>query len=143
MNTRSEVSVGVHFEFEAAHLLPKHSGKCRNIHGHHYVVEISLVGQVDYETGMIMDFSEVKAAIEPIIERLDHSLIAGPDTPTPLLAMLGKFRYDVTLVPFQPTVENLAQYLLEEGTKALGRPLFVRVYETPNNWAEACFHGES
>ena len=56
-------------EFDAGHRIPDHKSQCRNLHGHRYVLEITLVGNVidqegNSDNGMIMDFSEVKALAE-------------------------------------------------------------------------------
>ena len=65
------------FEFEAAHQLPiPTAGKCQRIHGHTYKLEISITGEVDSETGMIVNFSDLKAIVNrDIIEKFDHTFI--------------------------------------------------------------------
>ena len=62
------------FTFEAAHHLPKvpEGHKCRRLHGHSFRVEIHVRGEVSPETGMVVDFADIKAAFEPVWRRLDH-----------------------------------------------------------------------
>jgi 6-pyruvoyltetrahydropterin/6-carboxytetrahydropterin synthase len=62
------------FTFEAAHLLPymPEGHKCRRLHGHSYVVEVSVEGEVDARTGLVMDYGEITEAVKPFIEQLDH-----------------------------------------------------------------------
>ena len=75
------------FTFEAAHRLPHvpDGHKCARLHGHSYRVEIHVRGEVDEETGWVMDFAEIKAAFAPLHDQLDHHYlneVAGLDNPT-------------------------------------------------------------
>jgi 6-pyruvoyltetrahydropterin/6-carboxytetrahydropterin synthase len=75
------------FTFEAAHHLPHVPAghKCRRLHGHSYRVEIHVGGEVDPSTGMVVDFSDIRDAFEPLRRRLDHYYlndIDGLDNPT-------------------------------------------------------------
>lgn len=70
MSTKSITKI---FEFEAAHHLPNYNGACRNLHGHSYRLEITVAGEIDDETGMIMDFSILKNIVNNnIISQWDH-----------------------------------------------------------------------
>ena len=60
------------FRFEASHVLPKHSGKCSRLHGHSWVLHVSVKGAVDKETGFVQDFADISGVIKPIIDTLDH-----------------------------------------------------------------------
>jgi 6-pyruvoyltetrahydropterin/6-carboxytetrahydropterin synthase len=65
------------FEFSAAHALPE-SGeghKCRGLHGHNYTLEVAVRGEPDPQTGWVVDFGEIKRAVAPIVEQLDHQLL--------------------------------------------------------------------
>lgn len=75
------------FNFEAAHLLPNvpEGHKCARLHGHSFRVEIHVEGEVDGKYGWVMDFSDIKAAVRPIIKILDHYYlndIDGLENPT-------------------------------------------------------------
>lgn len=75
------------FTIEAAHRLPHVPAghKCGRLHGHSFMVSIHVEGEVDPNTGWIMDFAELKAAFKPIYERLDHHYlndIEGLENPT-------------------------------------------------------------
>ena len=65
--------------FDAAHFLARYDGKCRNIHGHHWVVHLRVCGETlqdtAQESGMLVDFSQLKADLKAIVEPLDHTLI--------------------------------------------------------------------
>lgn len=64
-------------EFEAAHFLPRvhYTGKCNNPHGHSYKIFVAVRGEIDPDTGMVMDFSLIKKAMKGCIEELDHTLL--------------------------------------------------------------------
>ncbi len=68
-------------EFDAGHRIPDHKSQCRNLHGHRYTLEITLVGQVIEEegssdNGMIMDFSDVKALAKAhLVDVWDHAFL--------------------------------------------------------------------
>jgi 6-pyruvoyltetrahydropterin/6-carboxytetrahydropterin synthase len=67
------------FRFEAAHVLPFHSGKCSRMHGHSYVLEVAVRGPLQGEgpaRGMIVDFDEIKAVVRAqIVDVLDHATL--------------------------------------------------------------------
>jgi 6-pyruvoyltetrahydropterin/6-carboxytetrahydropterin synthase len=81
------------FRFEAAHFLPNvpDGHKCRRIHGHSFRGEVAVRGEVDPQLGWVVDFADLKRAVDPIVARLDHYLlneIAGLENPTSeILAM--------------------------------------------------------
>ena len=75
------------FTIEAAHRLPNvPSGhKCAQLHGHSFRVEIHVAGDLDPQTGWVMDFADMKAVFQPIYDRLDHHYlndIPGLENPT-------------------------------------------------------------
>ena len=75
------------FRFEAAHRLPNvpEGHKCARLHGHSYLVRITIAGEVDPATGWIIDFDNIELAFNPILLQLDHHYlneIAGLENPT-------------------------------------------------------------
>lgn len=85
------------FDFEAAHFLPTfpEGHKCRRMHGHSFRVDVVVAGEVDPTEGYLQDYGEIKAAIEPLRERLDHYVlndIEGLENPT--AEMLAKWVFD-------------------------------------------------
>ena len=75
------------YRFEAAHFLPfvPPGHPCARVHGHSYVISITIEGDVDPITGWVMDFAEIDAHVQPAIARLDHRLlndVAGLANPT-------------------------------------------------------------
>lgn len=65
--------ISMDFAFSAAHRLPRSAGRCREVHGHNYKLRVTLVGEPDPATGMIMDFYALQEVVEKrVISRLDH-----------------------------------------------------------------------
>ena len=137
-------------EFDAGHRIPDHKSQCRHLHGHRYAVEITLSGNIieqagDPANGMVMDFSEIKSLAEQHLVRVwDHAfLVAASDAP--VVAFLATLSEHKTVVlDCIPTAENLAQTAFEILDRVYrdtyGNALRlerVRLYETPNCWADA------
>lgn len=93
----------VHGHFDAAHYLKEYQGKCANIHGHTWRVEIKIRGNDLDQTGMLVDFSLIKKNLKAITEQLDHVLIND----------LTCFRET------NPTAENISRYIYHEMDKSL------------------------
>lgn len=75
------------FRFEAAHYLPNvpEGHKCRRMHGHSFRGEVAVRGPIGERSGWVMDFADVKKAVDPIVARLDHyplNEIEGLENPT-------------------------------------------------------------
>jgi 6-pyruvoyltetrahydropterin/6-carboxytetrahydropterin synthase len=64
------------FDFDAAHHLPHHPGKCRNLHGHAYRLVVTVERAVDPATGLAMDFADLKSVVtRDVVDLLDHALV--------------------------------------------------------------------
>jgi 6-pyruvoyltetrahydropterin/6-carboxytetrahydropterin synthase len=107
------------FTIEAAHRLPNvpTGHKCARLHGHSFRIELHLSGATDTHTGWVMDFADVKAAFQPIFERLDHHYL----NEIPGLE--------------NPTSENLARWVWREARPKLPLLAKVIVHETCNSGA--------
>ncbi|HEX7008521.1 MAG TPA: 6-carboxytetrahydropterin synthase QueD [Phycisphaeraceae bacterium] len=112
-------------DFEAAHWLPTfpEGHKCRRLHGHSFKVDVVVEGEVDPAKGYLMDFGQIKSAVEPVRHRLDHYLlneIEGLENPT--AEILAKWIYDrlkpqlplLSLVRVRETCTSAAEYSGEE-----------------------------
>jgi 6-pyruvoyltetrahydropterin/6-carboxytetrahydropterin synthase len=136
-------------EFDAGHRIPDHRSQCRNLHGHRYVLEITLQGDV-IETegapdrGMVMDFADVKSlAMAHLVSLWDHAFLVF-EGDTRVREFLESMPDHKTVVLDRiPTVENLAALAFETLASVYdahyGSNLFlqsVRLYETPNCWAD-------
>jgi 6-pyruvoyltetrahydropterin/6-carboxytetrahydropterin synthase len=137
-------------EFDSGHRIPNHRSRCRHLHGHRYALEVTLAGAVvatrgDEREGMVLDFSEVKTiAQRAVVDVWDHAFLAWRDD-TAVLDFLGSLPDHRTVVfEAPPTAEHLAAAafrLLEPAyRREFGERLTlerVRLYETPNCWADA------
>ena len=136
-------------EFDAGHRIPNHKSQCMHLHGHRYAIEITLSGDVitnegQSEQGMVMDFSDVKRiAREKLVDEWDHAFLVyrGDKLLTEFLATIPGHR--TVMLDVVPTAENLAQVafdILKPAYKDIyGNHLRlerIRIYETPNNWAD-------
>lgn len=105
------------YRFEAAHFLPKvpPGHKCARMHGHSYLVEIAIEGDIDAERGWVMDFAEIDEHVAPLVRRLDHQVLNEVDG----LA--------------NPTSELLAAWLWTQLAPGLPGLVQVVVSETPTS----------
>jgi 6-pyruvoyltetrahydropterin/6-carboxytetrahydropterin synthase len=141
-------------EFDAGHRIPNHASQCRHLHGHRYALEVTLSGPVvatagAADEGMVIDFSAVKAiAQQHVVEPWDHAFLAWRQDKAVTNFLDGIPGHKTVLFDAPPTAEHLAQTafaLLDAvyrreygGTLRLER---VRLYETPNCWADALRDG--
>jgi 6-pyruvoyltetrahydropterin/6-carboxytetrahydropterin synthase len=147
---RTPVIITRRLEFDAGHRIPDHRSLCKHLHGHRYALEVTVSGDItrmdgDPRNGMVVDFSEVKAvAKECVVDVWDHAfLVYAADKP--ILDFLQSLPDHRTVVlDVVPTAENLAQKafdLLADRIGALANKALrlenVRIYETPNCWADA------
>ena len=108
--------------FSAAHYLKDYPGKCANVHGHNYRVQITIEGETLDSLGMLVEFEVIKKALAPWIDKFDHGFL----NEVPPFDKLN------------PTAENLAKFFYDESEKALRQPgeaalpkvSYVRVFET-------------
>jgi 6-pyruvoyltetrahydropterin/6-carboxytetrahydropterin synthase len=118
-------------EFDAGHRIPDHKSQCRNLHGHRYTIEITLIGEVIEEegssdNGMLMDFSDVKSlAHEHLVDVWDHAFLVY-EKDAPVRDFLdGLPDHKTVVINKIPTVENLARtafdILLRSGPGACRR----------------------
>ena len=143
------LSITRKLEFDAGHRIPNHASKCRNLHGHRYVLECTVTGPLisqagDSSEGMIVDFGVLKEVMNnTIVNVWDHALLLWIKDPildgVGLLEVLGP-DHKTVLLPCIPTVERLAEYAfsrIEEALLSYGLTLtHLRLYETPNCWAD-------
>jgi 6-pyruvoyltetrahydropterin/6-carboxytetrahydropterin synthase len=137
-------------EFDAGHRIPDHKSQCRHLHGHRYAIEITLSGDIiekagDAANGMVMDFSQVKVlAMQHLVDGWDHAFLvySGDHLVAEFLAALPGHK--TVVLDRVPTAENLARIAFErlDGVyrDTYGNHLRlerVRLYETPNCWADA------
>lgn len=110
--------------FSSAHQLRGYKGKCENLHGHNYKIEIYARGRELDKIGLLVDFVELKAAADEVVNFLDHRNINE----------LPPFDEELN-----PSAENLARFILEQVARRVGdnrvQIYKVRCFETPTSVA--------
>jgi 6-pyruvoyltetrahydropterin/6-carboxytetrahydropterin synthase len=109
----STIRVTKEFKFEMAHALYGYDGPCRNIHGHSYLLTVTVIGKVNSgknnpKNGMVVDFSDIKALVnKEIVHPLDHALLLNGNSPHKQFARKNTIFEKIILTPYQPTCENM------------------------------------
>jgi 6-pyruvoyltetrahydropterin/6-carboxytetrahydropterin synthase len=117
--------LNVKASYDSAHFLRNYKGRCENLHGHHYVVEAGMAFDDVGEGGMAFDFTDAKRHLRAIAGELDHQNINDLEPFTTL----------------EPSAENQARWIFQQMQARLGAEMadnlvYVRVWETPNQWAQ-------
>ena len=135
-------------QFDLAHRIPNHKGKCRNLHGHTYKVQVTLDGIVNDEMespseGMTIDFKDLKQILDKVIvEPYDHvTMLYIQDPLVPyFIEMKEKFDLNVHFVSYIPTAENMSLRFFDKIQNELNgcdiKVVSVKVWETPTSFAE-------
>ncbi|MDX1909081.1 MAG: 6-carboxytetrahydropterin synthase QueD [Bacteroidia bacterium] len=114
------VRISKKFRFESAHFLPAmpEGHQCRRLHGHSFKMDVNVEGEADPETGLLMDFGDIKKIAQPYVDLLDHWCIneVGERLGEPLLS--------------NPSSENLARWFYEKLAPHLPGLYSITVYET-------------
>jgi 6-pyruvoyltetrahydropterin/6-carboxytetrahydropterin synthase len=110
----ANIRITKQFSFETGHALYGYDGKCKNVHGHSYRLDVTVIGQPISDTsnvkfGMVIDFGDLKKIVkEEIVDVFDHATVFNKNTPHVELAKELKDRgHNVLLVNYQPTSEMM------------------------------------
>lgn len=134
------------FSFETGHALYGYDGKCKNVHGHSYKLDVTVIGkpisdESHVKLGMVIDFGDLKKIVkQEIVDKFDHATVFNKNTPhVELAAELEERGHDVILVDYQPTSENMIQDFAEKIRKRLPehiRLFSLKLQETETSYAE-------
>jgi 6-pyruvoyltetrahydropterin/6-carboxytetrahydropterin synthase len=144
------MEITTRMEFDSGHRIPNHKSSCKNLHGHRYAIEVTLKGDIiDQESesdyGMVMDFKDAKELIrKTIVEPWDHAFLVY-EKDLEVINFLNSLKGHKTVILDKvPTAENMAliafNLLKNVFVKTFQNdivPIRVRLFETPNNWADA------
>ena len=143
------MEITTRMEFDSGHRIPNHKSSCKNLHGHRYAIEVTLNGDIidkenDSDYGMVMDFKDAKELIrKTIVEPWDHAFIVFEQDLEVINFLNTLDDHKTVILKKVPTAENMAliamQLLKDSFQKKYGEkisPIKVRLYETPNNWAD-------
>ena len=116
--------VSVQSHYDSAHFLRNYHGKCENLHGHRYVVELALATEVLDASGLAFDFVDIKKHLRELTEYLDHTNLND----------LPEF------LEVEPSAENQARYIYDTMKQRLPERmsaalLYAKVWETPTQYA--------
>ena len=142
----SNIRITKQFNFETGHALYGYDGKCKNVHGHSYKLNVTVIGQpiddADHvKFGMVIDFGDLKKIVkEEIVGKFDHATVFNKNTPHVELAKeLQKRDHNVILVDYQPTSEMMVIDFAEKIKSRLPEniQLFsLKLQETETSFAE-------
>ncbi len=134
--------------FDSAHMLSDYSGKCNNLHGHTYKLQVTIESEVSQKTNMILDFNELKDVLnETVMKNFDHALIfSGADFRERAEEELLKWAIaynkrcfilksgKTTCENMTPIIRDMIQNYLSFGYK--DAKVSVKLWETPTSFAE-------
>lgn len=131
------------FQFEMAHAIYGYTGACKNIHGHSYELQVTVISGHKIKgyipgTGFVIDFKELKQLVNSsIIQQLDHKLVLSrkflehnPDI---------RPQENVVIWEAEPSAENILLYIHEILTQQLPinvKLVKLKIYETKDSYAE-------
>lgn len=126
--------------FDSAHFLADYHGKCENLHGHRWKVEVTIgtdaLKDAGTERDMVYDFGEFKRIVREEVATFDHTFLVEDGTLSKqTLDALAAEGFNVKLLPFRTTAENIAKHFFDTLTLKGLNVLQVEVDETPNNRA--------
>ena len=144
------MEITTRMEFDSGHRIPNHKSSCKNLHGHRYAIEVTLKGDIidqenESDYGMVMDFKDAKELIrKTIVEPWDHAFLVY-EKDLEVIHFLNSLKGHKTVILDKvPTAENMALIAFNLLKKVFLKtfqndivPIRVRLFETPNSWADA------
>ena len=130
-----KVAIYKEVQIDASHRLLHYKGKCANLHGHRWKVEVWIRGEPDATTGILVDYNLIKQTIG----KYDHQIILN--RADPMVACIEKFQHVLT-TDGDPTSELLAAIMRDEMNEVCrahakdAKVTKIRVWESPNSCAE-------
>lgn len=130
------------------HRLQNHSGKCVNLHGHQYILEVVIEGEVNQSigassSGMVVDFGDIKTILDELVHKVcDHAFMVSENDELMVNFYKENPQLKHVVVPFESTAENIANWIFERLDPEIAklsdgvRLASVQLWETPYNWAK-------
>lgn len=145
----SSLTIMRRIRFCAGHRLFQHGGMCEHFHGHNYVADFFVSSDTQDSVGRIVDFSDLKTRCKGWLdEHWDHSFLVYEKDANAIQALKSVQPSRLFELPYNPTAENMAKYLLEvaapEFMKGSGAQVVrVRIWETEDSYAEASVNSQT
>ena len=143
------ITITRRLEFDAGHRIPHHDGQCRHLHGHRYAIELTVSGDVlempgAADDGMVLDFGDIKRlANDHLVSLWDHAFLVAKEDQAVVAFLASMPNHKTVVLDRVPTVENLAhaafvilEPIFAEAFQGRLRLAAIRLYETPNCWAD-------
>ena len=142
----STIRITKSFTFETGHALYGYDGLCKNVHGHSYKLDVTVIGSPisdsnNVKYGMVIDFKDLKTIVKgEIVDVFDHATVFNQNTPHVELAnTLAANGHKVLLVDYQPTSEEMVIDFAAKIQAKLPKNIqlhHLRLQETATSYAE-------
>lgn len=142
----SSIRITKSFTFETGHALYGYDGLCKNVHGHSYKLDVTVMGTPisdpnHVKFGMVIDFKDLKKIVKSqIVDVFDHATVFNQNTPHVVLAKtLEESGHKVLLVDYQPTSEEMIIDFAAKIQAKLPEKItlhHLRLQETATSYAE-------
>lgn len=134
------MTISKDIKFDCAHMLSNYEGKCANLHGHTYHGTVTLEGNVDPETGMVLDYNTIK----DVVDVFDHAIIfSAPGVRNSAEIELYNWAANnsmkcVVMPTGKSTAERITEYIASSFIqKSNVAAVHVRLSETDGSWVIA------
>lgn len=131
------------FSFDMAHLLDGHDGKCKNLHGHTYKLQVEVAGDLYIDgpkKGMVMDFGDIKSVVKKLIlTPMDHAFIfdQNSERECKIADVLVGLNSKVFAMSCRTTAEEISRFMFQRLTQEGNLPISaIRLWETPTSFCE-------
>ncbi|MBN1252215.1 MAG: 6-carboxytetrahydropterin synthase [Bacteroidales bacterium] len=140
-----KIRVTKEFHFEMAHALWNYDGLCKNIHGHSYILFVTVIGEPITENnnpkiGMVIDFGDLKKIVNStIVNKFDHCVVLSSKAPSKHLLTTEEMFERYEILNYQPTCENMVIDFAERIKSKLPddvKLFSIKLHETANSFAE-------
>lgn len=136
--------VSKEFSFDMAHILDGHDGKCQNLHGHTYKLQVEIASPALIEDGakkgMVIDFTDLKAVVKrAILDPMDHAFIYDQtsERESKIANLLNELNSKTFALPTRSTAEEMARFIFERLSQQEKLPVSaIRLWETPTSFCE-------
>ena len=131
------------FTFDMAHMLDGHDGKCKNLHGHTYILQVEVSGNLHEQgakKGMVMDFADLKDIVKAhILDKMDHAFIydTTSERETQVADLLNKLNSKTYGIATRTTAEEMTRHIFNVLKTEAKLPVsLIRLWETPSSYCE-------
>ncbi len=138
-----KICVGVRgFTFDSAHYTKGITEKCLNLHGHTFRLDVETEGEVDPETGMVIDFLVLKKIVREVLAEYDHKIIV-PRKDLEKIVLQGPFNREIKVIEYpEATTEYIALDIARKIYEKLGMTIRVKLFEGEKNYVIVEYSGE-